>query len=66
VILGKVETGVLAKGDSIVLYPTKATCKVEALYTDETPVKYEDECGFGEDGRRSKAWCGCLLFGLFE
>jgi len=37
--MGKVETGLLAKGDSVGILPTKATCKVEALYTDETPVK---------------------------
>jgi len=39
VVLGKVESGTLAKGDTVVLLPTKATCKVDALYTDETPVK---------------------------
>ena len=39
VILGKLESGTLTKGETIIVLPTKASCKVEALYTDDTPVK---------------------------
>mmetsp|Transcript_34452 Transcript_34452/g.77875 ORF Transcript_34452/g.77875 Transcript_34452/m.77875 type:complete len:617 (+) Transcript_34452:101-1951(+) len=39
VILGKVENGSLSKGDKIVLQPTGTTAVVDALFSDETPVK---------------------------
>lgn len=39
VILGKVENGTLNKGDRLMLMPTRTMATVEALSSDETPVK---------------------------
>ncbi len=39
VIIGKVENGCLNKGDKLILMPTRKEAVVEALYSDETPVK---------------------------
>jgi peptide chain release factor subunit 3 len=39
VVLGKVESGTITKGQEIVLSPTKNTTKVEAIYIDDVKVK---------------------------
>jgi peptide chain release factor subunit 3 len=39
VVLGKVESGTLRVGDTILIAPTKKTAKVEEIVIDETPVR---------------------------
>jgi peptide chain release factor subunit 3 len=40
VVLGKVESGTLRRGDEIMISPTRKKTKVEAIYIDEKSVSY--------------------------